>query len=345
MPESTFSIDFYEDYMDENYVNIFLEAITSVKRRLEMGVGHAESRPTPFYFTRCSNCGFYILTNRDEGYDINCQNCSYHDKTCAINAPELNTLLDEIHKALGKSLVNLKGYMLILLIQPNDPEQIDNIYKLCKNAGFEKSDDADTFCFMAYTEGFQRQIFTPDRQILFFKMVCNEDVLAYSNETAPFIYKLVREIRRIDPGMNSFSADFDPDPQYKDLDYLFMQGKFDEVEDAVRKKLQVDPSNVENLIRLSILLQNKGELNEAEDKILFAKTIDPINSDVLSQLGSVQLGLGNYEAAIKALEQAVEENPLDGMALYKMILCYQKIGRLDLASKTQARLQSIGGVL
>ncbi len=338
MPESTFSIDFYEDYMDENYVNIFLEAITPVKRKLEMGVGHAEFHPTPFYFTRCSNCGFYILTNRDEGYKINCQNCSYQDKTCAINAPELNTLLDKIHKVLGKSLVNLKGYMLILLIQPSDPEQIDHIYKLCKNVGFEKSDDKDASCFMAYVEGFQRQIFTPNRQILFFKMVCNEDVLAYSNETAPFIYKLVREIRRIDPGMNSFSMDFNP--RYKDLDSLS-----NEVEDAIRKKLQVDPSNVENLILLSILLENKGELDKAKDKILFAQTIDPVNSDVLSQLGSVQLRLGNYEAAIKALEQAVEENPLDGVALFKMVLCYQKMGRLDLASKTQARLQSIGGVL
>ena len=56
--ESTFSIDFYENYENPNYIDNLLGGIAESKRNLELK--SIDLRQTPFYFTQCSKCGFYI---------------------------------------------------------------------------------------------------------------------------------------------------------------------------------------------------------------------------------------------------------------------------------------------
>ncbi len=47
---------------------------------------------------------------------------------------------------------------------------------------------------------------------------------------------------------------------------------------------------------------------------------------------------------IKAYEQAITIDPLVIISMAGMKFCYRNIGRLDLAIKTKAKLQSLGSI-
>jgi tetratricopeptide (TPR) repeat protein len=342
--DSTFSIDFYEDYKKKNYVERFLEGITSVTRSFETeGMGQIRLRPTIFYFTRCSKCGFSILTNRDDGYKMDCKNCDYKGVTHPIYGADFNSLLFEIHRALGRTIENLKGQILLLLIQPNDPRSIDSIIMLCQKADFEKLEgNSPAFLWLAM-EGHRRGMLTLDKKFLQFRTVYDKDVLAYSNESPPVVDKLLREIRAIDPQVRSLSMNLNP--QEKDLPNLMIQGRFDEAKDVLEREIQMKPADVANLILLSDILMANRRLIEAKEKAILAQNIDPTNSFVWHQLGKVQFELGNYRDAIKAYEQAIKIDPLDTPSMVKLIPCYRMIGRLDLAARFEDKIRILGDIV
>jgi hypothetical protein len=341
-PDKTFSIDFYENYKRKNYINLFLEGITSIKRKLEIEMGNLVLRPTPFYFTQCFKCRIYILTNRDLGYKLDCLNCNYRNSTNVVHNYKLDELLDNIHNSLGKSVVNLNGQILFLLVQPSDDEKIDSITQICKDSEFEKVDEKEFASSMLQYEGHQRGMLKGDKKTFIFKKKCDKDVFGYLNETPPLIDKLVREIRMIDPEVITLSINFEQEEN--SVLALIAQGRLNEARKLLETELVADPSNTANLVLLSEVLVNMGRLEEARRKIFLARNMDPNNVFVLSQLGRIQSRLGNYDEAREILEHVVEINPLDKTTLGELFLCYRKMGRLDLAAGIATRLNSLGGL-
>jgi len=88
MPEGTYSVDFFPelnpiDHQNiENYLQSFFMALQQVQKELS-SVAKLREVP-PFYFTRCSGCQMYILTNRDLNSSIPCHNCNKNSNTQPI---------------------------------------------------------------------------------------------------------------------------------------------------------------------------------------------------------------------------------------------------------------------
>src|ERR1019366_3994545 len=80
MAEHTFSFDFYDDLGHPDYVNRFVESWNVFRRDPRLN-HNAELRSTPLYFHVCPNCKVYILTNRDEGSNLNCRQCDMRNPT------------------------------------------------------------------------------------------------------------------------------------------------------------------------------------------------------------------------------------------------------------------------
>ena len=76
VPESAFSVDYYwPAAIDESpdFLPRFSRVLANARVNMK---GQAEFRTTPpLYFTRCPGCSMWILTNRDPGAKIECQNC------------------------------------------------------------------------------------------------------------------------------------------------------------------------------------------------------------------------------------------------------------------------------
>lgn len=339
--DSTFSVDFYEEFSDAHYIEKMLEGISSVKRMVEIKLGQGELRSTPFYFIRCENCGFYILTNRDQGYKLDCQNCQHRNYTCAVDEPELKGLLEEIHRSLGKSFVNLKGQTIIFVLQPNDPDNTERIDEICKGAGFEPVALNTPSVATVLSEALERKLLNFDRTLLSYQMIFQKDLAVYANDTPPIINELLHEIRILDPGVISASIFFDAGVE--NLTTLFMEGRFAEAEQRAREQVRARPHDSDIRLTLSIMLKLQGKLDEAKEQILVAQEMSPENPMILAHLGAVERQFGNYSEAISALKHAVAIDPLDTSAMRELSFCYRKIGRLDLASEIDTKLHVLGG--
>lgn len=93
--------------------------------------------------------------------------------------------------------------------------------------------------------------------------------------------------------------------------------KFDMAEIDLKKILEIDPNNVEALNALGYtLLNNPSCYSEAEKFLRKALALEPNEAVIIDSYGWLQFKLGNFEAALKYLQQAYEKQPENEIAAH-----------------------------
>jgi tetratricopeptide (TPR) repeat protein len=93
--------------------------------------------------------------------------------------------------------------------------------------------------------------------------------------------------------------------------------KFDMAEIDLKKILEIDPNNVEALNALGYtLLNNPSRYAEAEKFLRKALALEPNEAVIIDSYGWLQFKLGNFEAALKYLQQAYEKQPENEIAAH-----------------------------
>jgi tetratricopeptide (TPR) repeat protein len=93
--------------------------------------------------------------------------------------------------------------------------------------------------------------------------------------------------------------------------------KLDIAEIDLKKILEIDPDNVEALNALGYtLLNNPGRYAEAEKFLRKALALEPNEAVIIDSYGWLQFKLGNFEAALKYLQQAYEKQPENEIAAH-----------------------------
>ncbi|MEY3189950.1 MAG: hypothetical protein RIS10_67 [Pseudomonadota bacterium] len=93
--------------------------------------------------------------------------------------------------------------------------------------------------------------------------------------------------------------------------------KFDMAEIDLKKILEIDPNNVEALNALGYtLLNNPSRYSEAEKFLRKALALEPNEAVIIDSYGWLQFKLGNFEAALKYLQQAYEKQPENEIAAH-----------------------------
>jgi len=93
--------------------------------------------------------------------------------------------------------------------------------------------------------------------------------------------------------------------------------KFDMAEIDLKKILEIDPNNVEALNALGYtLLNSPSRYAEAEKFLWKALALEPNEAVIIDSYGWLQFKLGNFEAALKYLQQAYEKQPENEIAAH-----------------------------
>jgi Tfp pilus assembly protein PilF len=93
--------------------------------------------------------------------------------------------------------------------------------------------------------------------------------------------------------------------------------KLDIAEIDLKKILEIDPNNVEALNALGYtLLNNPSRYSEAEKFLRKALALEPNEAVIIDSYGWLQFKLGNFEVALKYLQQAYEKQPENEIAAH-----------------------------
>ena len=341
LDESSYSVDFYQYHDDENYIRDFIKGIEQLERGFEKS-GNLSLRSTPFYFTKCTKCDFYILTNRDHGFKIDCQICKFKNICKPFHKKQLDSIIHSLHNSKIK-IVNRKGQMFFLLIQPSAENKINDISQICQNENFQQQDVNGFAGYQLFTEGLQRGILNYDCPRILFRKKVEENILSNSIGTPRSIEKLLQNIRSIDPKICSFSMDMEI--KKNDLISYLMLDMIDDAIKLLNNELENDSSNEKNLIILYGLLLQKGESERANEILSLAQIKYPNDPNILVHVGQKHTLSGNYDKASEIFEDANRLDPINSLAILGLIHCYRTMGKENLALEFEAKLRSIGGII
>ncbi len=343
MPENRFSFDFYDDLGHADYVTRFLESLNMFKRDPQFS-RDCELRPTPVFFHECPNCKVFILTNRDEGSNLNCRQCDEKHPTRRVQNERTKQLWELVHQALSKTLTSHKGLRQFLLFQPveDSPQELEEMKHICKKAGFEHFAGASSplgfFCIVSLKKA--GLPVDPRREIVTVSKLGISDELSYEGETPVETDRLVRELRAVAP-IRSMSTNFDPSGT--DPASLFFGGKTEEMEQQCRRRVEEAPEDMVQVRLLIEILRGSKKGVEAKSFALRATVSAPDDADSWVALGESEKDLGEYPAAISHLNKALSIDPLKRDALVALFLCYEKTDDKEHARETRSRIEALGG--
>ncbi len=92
-----------------------------------------------------------------------------------------------------------------------------------------------------------------------------------------------------------------------------------------RALLDADPANYPMVLKELVLAERSG----------------PSDGEVFYLRGKVYAAMNRYEEAAAALERAIELNPMDPSPYYQLALAYRKLGKMEQARQTLARMQVV----
>ena len=95
---------------------------------------------------------------------------------------------------------------------------------------------------------------------------------------------------------------------------------------------RLEPNRFERLFRLAEALRRAGHLGDAVTALRDYLFHCPGDINARSNLGALQLHLGNMEAAIASLQQVISAQPRHAHALNNLGYAYSQLGQLELAA-------------
>ena len=343
MPENRFSFDFYDDLGHADYVSRFVESWNIFQRDPQLS-RDAELRSTPLFFHVCPNCKVCILTNRDEGSNLNCRQCDMRNPTQRVQNERTKQLLGLVHQALSKTLKSHKGLRQFLFFQPveDNPQALDEMKLICKEAGFEHFGGANSplgfFCIVSLKKA--GLPVDPRREIVTVSKLGISDELTYDGETPVETDRIVRKLRAVAP-IRSMSTNFDPGAT--DSASLLFGGKTDEMEQECRRAVEKSPEDMVQVRLLIEILRGNKKPAEAKSFALRATVLAPDDPDSWVALGESEKDLGEYQAAISHLNKALGLDPLKRDALVGLFLCYEKTADKEKAQEMWFSIEALGG--
>jgi tetratricopeptide (TPR) repeat protein len=128
--------------------------------------------------------------------------------------------------------------------------------------------------------------------------------------------------------------------------YYFNKNDYEKAEPLFRKLIEINKnmstpdkgSFASAYIGLGGILFNKNRMSQAKEQFEEAYRINPNAPAVLTNLGSVNMFLGDYTAAVRFLEASLAANPRDAVIHNNLSVMYLKLGQFEkaLSSAQQA---------
>jgi tetratricopeptide (TPR) repeat protein len=346
----TFSLDFYDDLIDPDYVDHFMDAWQhsrqEIARTTLVSFGFSlKPSSTPFYFTICPGCELTILTNRDHGKRLRCRGCGIEHRTTLVDRDDLTKLLSAILKRLGWDRVDPDPteHILVLLVQPVDPSQDGKVREICLSAGFIQVNQGNSLAGIVKYEALRREFVDLSQPFSVWQKTSNVVRTGLSpDDTSPEIKQVLHLLQTSVGPTRSISLTSDP----RDTSPigLFSQGKLGELESHLQQKLQVTPNNIGVLLSLALILSHNEEFEGAREKALIAIGLRPNNAWCWKTLGQIEMGCDQFREAAQAFEKATKIDPVDTSSLYCLFLCYQHLGDTHRADEIATLRQSLGNI-
>ena len=128
---------------------------------------------------------------------------------------------------------------------------------------------------------------------------------------------------------------------YWALSYVYLMRKeYDKAEKAVEQAINIAPNYADGYGLLALINNNLGQAEKAIEFISKGMRLNPYYTwDYLYNLGSAKYMLGDYDAAITALEKAQERNENAIPIKLYLAASYVRAGRMDDAGWTIEQLQ------
>jgi len=111
------------------------------------------------------------------------------------------------------------------------------------------------------------------------------------------------------------------------------EGNLAGAEETLRAALKIDPRLAKTHFFLGTVLKNDGRYDEALEHLQIAASQYPRDRVVRNQLGRVLFLQRRFADAIVQFKHALDVDPEDLQAHYNLMLCYQGMGRAELAER------------
>jgi tetratricopeptide (TPR) repeat protein len=95
--------------------------------------------------------------------------------------------------------------------------------------------------------------------------------------------------------------------------------------EALKKKIEVEPTNISNYLKLAQQYLNQGNNMEAQKTVLEALKLDAKNIEALAILGDVKQNLQDYNGAIEAYKKILSVTPDDKINLLEISICFKSL--------------------
>jgi tetratricopeptide (TPR) repeat protein len=121
-------------------------------------------------------------------------------------------------------------------------------------------------------------------------------------------------------------------------------GKMPEAEEAFRKELEIDPSNVTAKYKLGVLLTEEGDAARGKQLIVAALKVRPDLRHADYNLGRAEMLLGNDAAAVEDFQRATKADSdadVSEQAWYQLGIVYRHLHRMEDAQKAMAIFQKL----
>ena len=337
-----FTIDFYEDPHNPNFLDAFKREWRRALRDPGMQLQGASLRGSPFYFTRCPVCGVYVITNREIGYKLDCRMCDTRWFTSALDDPSLSELTQHVTELTGivdaeKSL----GGIDALLLQAKRAEEQARADEICREAGMTLSPPDQYLTVAVLRQAVDHGVC--DLRLPWSVWTMPAEGRSWARDaTPPDVGRVVRKLQEALPGIRSLSTTI-PAESVEALSGSVAEASARD-EQQIREKLRRNDASAEEMRRLaSILAQRGDQLGEAETIARAALAADDTSADGWQVLGWIFVRAGKFGAARALLERALALDPTRVLNWRMLAVCCEKTGDLQGAAEANLRATAITG--
>lgn len=94
----------------------------------------------------------------------------------------------------------------------------------------------------------------------------------------------------------------------------------------LKEKIQHQPENINNRLKLARQYLNLGKNQEAQTTVKEALNLAPNNVEALELMGVIKQNLADYDGAIKAYKEILTINPKNVIVMLEIASCYRSLG-------------------
>jgi tetratricopeptide (TPR) repeat protein len=336
-----FTIDFYEDPHAPDFLENFVREWRRGMRDPRMQLQGASLRGSPFYFTRCPECGVYVVTNRAIGYKLDCRMCSTRWFTSAIEDPFLSELTSHIAEITGtEEMEENEGGVYALLVQASDEQQQARVDEVCSGAAMALVPHDQYLAIALLQQAVEHGVCELGRPWSVWTMPA--EVRRWARDaTPPEIGAVVRALQAAVPGARSLSSTL----SRESVEALRGSARehIERDEQEIREKLRRHDASVEEMLRLADAVSQRGETVEAEQLARAALGMDDRSANGWQMLGLIYARAERFGAACAPLERSLALDPARAMNWRMLAVCREKSGDPEGAREAYLRAIAIAG--